>query len=277
MKRILISFPLLVPLVMASLAGAAGKSTVSQKKAAVPAVATGGEKSKNIDSVTGMEFVFVKGGCFQMGDAFGDGGSDEKPVHEVCVSDFYLGKYEVTMGEWEKVMKENHFSRKDCGPDCSAESISWNTIQEYIKKLNSMSGMKYRLPTEAEWEYAARSGGKKEKWAGTSDEKVLEDFAWFNKNSELKPKKKGLKKPNGLGLFDMTGNVAEWCQDFYGETYYAASPKDNPTGPATGEKRVLRGGGHYNPETESRTTSRLKDDPQMTDYSYGFRLVRVAR
>lgn len=245
--------------------------------AAVSAVApAAAAKAKNSDPTTGMEFVFVKGGCFQMGDVFDDGASDEKPVHEVCVSDFYLGTYEVTLGQWEKVMKHNPSSRQECGLDCPAESVDWDSIQAFIGKLNSMSGMKYRLPTEAEWEYAARNGGKKEKWAGTNDENKLEDFAWTINNSGSKPKKKGLKKPNGLGLYDMTGNVAEWCQDFYSETYYAVSPKDNPSGPVSGERRILRGGGHVDPGKNSRTTSRLNDDPKITDFSYGFRLLRPA-
>lgn len=260
---------MLFPLIAVSAALAA------EKPAATAAAVV---NDKNRDPATGMEFVLVKGGCFQMGDVFGDGGSDEQPVHEVCVSDFYLGKYEVTLGEWENVMQHNPSYRKECGPGCPVESVSWYSIQEFIGRLNSKSGTQYRLPTEAEWEYAARSGGKKEKWAGTSEEKMLKDFALFNKDGgPSHPQKKGLKKPNSLGLFDMTGNVAEWCQDFYAETYYTASPKDNPTGPAVGAKRVLRGGGHYDQAMNSRTTSRLKDEPHLTDFSYGFRLLRPAK
>jgi len=212
-----------------------------------------------------------------MGDVFGGGGSDESPVHEVCVSDYYLGKGEVTQGQWEKVMKKNPATRIECGVDCPVESVSWNDVQEYLVKLNSMGAMKYRLPTEAEWEYAARSGGKKEMWAGTSDEKVLENYAWYDKNSVSMGRRGGGKKPNGLGLVDMTGNVSEWCQDWYGETFYGASPKDNPVGPVDGSKRVLRGGGFYQSEKESRTTYRMSDEPGMRDYSYGLRLVRSAK
>lgn len=273
MKKFLINFSLTFSLVVVSLAAAAEKPAAIQQKSPAAVVA----QAKNSDPTNGMEFVFVKGGCFQMGDVFGDGGSDEKPVHEVCVSDFYLGKYEVTQGQWEKVMQANPSTRIDCGLDCPVESVSWEVVQEYIGKLNGLSGLQYRLPTEAEWEYAARSGGKKEKWAGTSDEKKLVDFAWFDKNSDSKAMKRGLKKPNGLGLYDMTGNVAEWCQDFYGETFYVASPKDNPVGPVTGDKRVLRGGGHYYSGMGSRTTSRMKDEPGIRDYSYGLRLVRSAK
>ena len=119
------------------------------------------------DTITGMELVTVKGGCFQMGDTFGDGQSDEKPVHKVCVSDFRMGKYEVTQGQWPKVMGNNPSYFSTCGGECPVENVSWNDAQEYIQKLNERrSGSAtrpYRLPTEAEWEYATRSGGKTER------------------------------------------------------------------------------------------------------------------
>jgi formylglycine-generating enzyme required for sulfatase activity len=112
-----------------------------------------------------MPFVFVKGGCYQMGDTFGDGKSDEKPVHDVCVSDFYMGKYEVTQGQWKRIMGNNPSSFSGCGDNCPVENVSWKDVQDFISRLNRQSGKRYRLPTEAEWEYAARSGGKREKWA----------------------------------------------------------------------------------------------------------------
>ena len=117
-----------------------------------------------------------------MGDTFGDGDADEKPVHEVCVDDFYLGKYEVTQGQWEKVMGNNPSCFK--GRDNPVEMVSWNDVQQFIDRLNSQSDRKYRLPTEAEWEYAARSGGKREKYSGTSQEGELDQYAWYDKNSE---------------------------------------------------------------------------------------------
>ena len=110
------------------------------------------------DSVTDMEFVYVDGGCFQMGDVFGDGeASDEKPVHEVCVDDFYIGKYEVTQGQWKAIMGDNPSKFDDCGDNCPVENVSWNDIQGFITKLNQQTGKNYRLPTEAEWEYAAKA------------------------------------------------------------------------------------------------------------------------
>lgn len=227
------------------------------------------------DPFTGTEFVFVKGGCYKMGDFFGDGDADEKPVHEVCVYDHYMAKYEVTQGQWQKVMNNNPSANNKCGLDCPVENVSWNEVNNYIKKLNIESGKRYRLPTEAEWEYAARSGGMEEKWAGTSDESRLGDFTWFNENSETVTHRVGTRKANDIGLYDMSGNVSEWCLDRYGEDYYNRSPRNNPMGPDTGEKRVLRGGSLE--DTKSvRTTKRFCDSPDITDGGYGFRLLLPA-
>lgn len=218
------------------------------------------------DPTTNMQLVFVKGGCYQMGDGL----SDENPVHQVCLSDFYLGKYEVTQFQWEKVMGKNPSTFKECGPDCPVEDVSWDDAQEFVKKLNTQSGKQYRLPTEAEWEYAARSGGKDERWAGTSDENSLSRYTWYDKNSSNLTHKVGLKKPNGLGLYDMSGNVSEWCQDWYNEAYYDDSPKDNPPGPDNGEKRVMRGGSWNNDAIVVQAGFRYWSDPV-----YGLNGVRL--
>lgn len=223
-----------------------------------------------------LEFVDIKGGCYQMGDTFGGGEPDEKPVHEVCVSDFSMARYEVTLHQWETVMGKQPASANPCGPDCPVDAVSWNMAQEFVGKMNSGSGKQYRLPTEAEWEYAARSGGKDEQWSGTSAEDGLGEFAWYLKNSGNQQHTTGQKKPNGLGLHDMSGNVAEWCQDWYGADYYAISPKDNPVGPAAGEKRVVRGGGPYD-SRDVRTPERHSDAPDIVDGDYGFRLVRPVK
>lgn len=226
------------------------------------------------DQTTGMNFVFVKGGCYNMGDVFGAGSSDEKPVHEVCVSDFYLGKYEVTQAQWEKVMGDNPSFDKKCGPDCPVGNVSWQKVQNFIRNLNSKSGNHYRLPTEAEWEYAARSGGKKEKWAGTSDEGNLKEFVWFNDNSGI-IQRVGLKKANGLGLHDMSGNIEEWCQDWYDEAYYVRSPKNDPYGADSGEKRALRGGSWNDSKDYVRVSARDSEEPANDEA--GFRLLLPAR
>ena len=224
------------------------------------------------DPIKAIEFVLIKGGCFQMGDTFGDGQADEKPVHTVCVDDYYIGKYEVTQGQWQSVMGNNPSYFKNCGEKCPVEQVSWNDIQEFIKKLNAKTGKKYRLPTEAEWEYAARSGGKKEKYAGTSSDVELGKYAWYSANSGGSTHPSGQKQPNSLGLYDMTGNVWEWCQDWYGEKYYSQSPRKNPSGPLSGTRRVLRGGAWIFEPAGIRAATRYGLTPASRSDLYGFRL-----
>jgi formylglycine-generating enzyme required for sulfatase activity len=166
------------------------------------------------DPATGMEFVLVKGGCFEMGDIYGDGYKNEKPVHQVCVDDFFMGKLLVTQKQWRAIMGNDPSFFKSCGENCPVEQVSSGDVQDYIRTLNQRSGKNFRLPTEAEWEFAARSGGKKEKWAGTNDQAELGAYAWYSANSGSETHPVGLKKPNGLGLYDMTGNVWEWASDW---------------------------------------------------------------
>ena len=225
--------------------------------------------------VTGMEFVFIKGGCFEMGDAFGDGDSAEKPVHEVCVDDFYLGKYEVTQGQWEKVMGRNPSRFK--GRDNPVETVTWNDVQRFMERLNSKSARKYRLPTEAEWEYAAKSGGKREIFSGTNQEGELGQYAWYSNNPGNQTHPVGQKEPNGLGLYDMSGNVWEWCADWYDAHYYQKSPKDNPRGPVNGALRVLRGGSWFSLPRYGRAACRIWYEPGGWNYTIGFRLASPAR
>jgi sulfatase modifying factor 1 len=203
-----------------------------------------------------IEMAEVKGGCFQMGDTFGDGEAIERPVHEVCLSDFAIGKYPVTQAQWVAVMGSNPSEFQD-GPDFPVENVNLRYVQKFIDRLNAMTGKHYRLPTEAEWEYAARSGGRREKWAGTSDESKLADYAWYAKNSTNKTHPVGTKNPNGLGLYDMSGNVMEWVQDRYAATWYGGSPKDNPHGPSVGQMVVARGGAWFQNAPDLRTSHRL--------------------
>jgi formylglycine-generating enzyme required for sulfatase activity len=226
------------------------------------------------DPATGMEFVLVKGGCFKMGDNFGDGLSGEKPVHEVCLDDYYIGKYEVTQKQWQKIMGSNISHFKKCGMDCPAESMSWIDANTFIAELNKTANQKYRLPTEAEWEYAARGAGKIEKFAGTSSADKLGDYAWQESNSYDQVHPAGKKKPNSLGLYDMTGNVWEWCLDWYDDGYYASSPKDNPTGPATGTNRLVRGCSWFDRANDCRASLRYSFSPKDSFKSIGFRLVK---
>jgi sulfatase modifying factor 1 len=229
------------------------------------------------DTETGMEFMFVKGGCYEMGDTFGDGYQNEKPVHEVCVDDYYIGKFEVTQGQWKTVRGNNPSYFRNCGDNCPVENVSWDDAQKFIRILNQRTGKTYRLPTEAEWEYAARSGGKREKWAGTSSESELGDYAWYSGNSNGRTHPVGRKKPNGIGLYDMSGNVWEWVQDIYSSAAYSSHSRNNPLYSSVGPGHVFRGGSwHYN-SRGVRATFRNHRTPILLirHHNVGFRLART--
>lgn len=222
-----------------------------------------------------IEMISVKGGCFQMGDTSGNGCINEEPPHDVCVADFSIGKYEVTQAQWQAVMGNN--PSKFIGDHRPVDSVSWNDAQAFISKLSRLTGIIYRLPTEAEWEYAARSGGQREKYAGTSNTHQVGEYAWFNDNSTQRTHTVGTKRPNQLGLHDMCGNVSEWVQDCYSDVYYKESPRENPRGPRMGNARVLRGGSWVNYARFVRTRTRLKLAPAERLDIVGFRLAATAR
>ena len=197
------------------------------------------------------EMAYVEGGTFQMGDTRNEGETDEKPVHSVSVSSFWMSKHEITQRQWESVMGSNPSSFKDCA-DCPVEQVSWEDIEEFLKKLNARTGGNYRLPTEAEWEYAAGGGSSNRTRFGNGRDVLDATEANFYASADYKEpyslvgeyRKKTVKvgsfRPNGLGLYDMTGNVWEWCSDWEGA--YSSAAQTNPTGAATGSGRVLRGG-----------------------------------
>jgi len=222
-----------------------------------------------------LEFVPVKGGCFDMGDTYGDGGGDEQPVHRVCVDDYAIGRFEVTQAQWEAVMGSNPSTFPQCGRNCPVESVSWNAVQEFISTLNAITGGNYRLPTEAEWEYAARSGGRKEKYSGTSKEADLGDYAWFGSNSDSQTHPVGQKKPNSLGIYDMSGNVWEWVEDIYSDTAYCSHDKENPVLMEGSANRVNRGGSWSFEASSLRTALRSYVYPGISSYYVGFRLVKT--
>ena len=216
------------------------------------------------------EMVFVEGGTFQMGSS--SGYSDEKPVHSVTLSGFNIGKYEVTQAQWNAVMGSNPSNFSGCD-NCPVENVSWNDVQQYITKLNSQTGRNYRLPTEAEWEFSAR-GGKSSKgfiYSGSND---LNAVAWSSNNSGSKTHAAGGKQANELGIYDMTGNVWEWCSDWYGN--YSSYSETNPTGASSGQYRVFRGGSWFNLATYCRAALRNSFDPVGRSDDYGFRLVLPA-
>lgn len=229
-------------------------------------------KSCNIQSysVNGVTFnmVKVKGGTFSMGATGSDGEADESPRHEVTLNDFYIGQFEVTQNLWEAVMGKNPSWHK--GKDLPVERVSWDDCQEFIKKLNEFTGMQFRLPTEAEWEYAARGGfkSKEYKYSGSNN---VEDVAWYKKNSGRRTHSVGSKSPNEIEVYDMTGNVWEWCQDWYGEKYYKEG-HSNGRGPKRGSYRVRRGGDYRYDEDVCRVSNRGNEYPSAASKHTGLRL-----
>ena len=222
-----------------------------------------------------INMIRVKGGCFDMGDWTGNGDEDELPVHEVCIDDYYIGETEVTQELFEAVMgglpsnRWNPTMNKD--PQGPVNYVSFAMVQDFIKELNKISGGYYRLPTEAEWEYAAREGGKDIVWPGTNNEGELGSYAVFNDNSEMFGQVKS-KKPNGLGLYGMAGNLLEWTEDFFDFDYYQESPKVNPYGPEHSTFKVVRGGSFLDPSHKLRTTYRYALESNKRLIYLGFRL-----
>lgn len=229
-----------------------------------------------------IEMIYVKGGTFRMGatEEQGDDAYDsEKPVHSVTLSDYYIGKFEVTQGLWEKVMgttiheqriKAGYSFTNGVGSDYPMYYVNWEEAQEFCRKLSQLTGKTYVLPTEAQWEYAAR-GGVKSRGYKYSGSNTIDDVAWYDDNYSTHPV--GTKLPNELGLYDMSGNVWEWCSDWYASDYYYDSPQSNPTGPSTGSYRVLRGGSWRNSARSCRVSNRNANDPSSRDDHYGFRVV----
>ena len=222
-----------------------------------------------------MAFVWVPGGCFLMGCGSWAGNcyDNEKPVHEVCVDGFLMGMFEVTQGQWQKVMGGN-YSSFNKGDDYPVNNISWNDAQKFIRRLSVLNKNRYqfRLPTEAEWEYACRSGGKPETYSGGSR---IDLVAWYNGNSASRTHRVGTKSPNGLGLYDMSGNVCEWCEDWYEKDFYSKSSKNNPEcEESSSGYRVLRGASWNNPPMDLRCGNRNRFLPGWQS-THGFRLIRL--
>lgn len=220
----------------------------------------------NIEMVKVEAGPFLMGGTVEMGEAE----SDETPIHSVSFThNFYIGKYEVTQALWQAVMGGINPSRFK-GDNLPVETVSWNDCQEFINKLNSMTNRKFRLPTEAEWEYAAR-GGIKSKGCRFSGSNNLVDIAWCYINAEEHTHPVGTKMPNELGIYDMSGNVYEWCQDWYGE-YRDYAAQVDPIGALEGEFRVTRGGCFWGIDKHYRASYRAKERPTSRNYLLGLRL-----
>lgn len=232
-----------------------------------------------------MKFVLIPAGSFKMGSGISHeatakkyGGEaewykDENPQHKVKISKrFYLQTTEVTQGQWERVMGNNPSHFKDCGEDCPVENVSWNDVQDFIKKLKDMEKTKkYRLPTEAEWEYACRAGSTTAFSFGDEVSR-LGEYGWYDDNSEGRTHAVGQKMPNAWGLYDIHGNVLEWCQDFYGD--YPSEPVADPKGPHADNERVLRGGSWKHAAWLTRSAHRRRGSPNKGYTSGGFRVTR---
>ena len=242
------------------------------------------------ETACGMSMVTIPGGEFMMGS--NDGGIDTKPAHQVKVDGFLMDQSEVTQEIYEKITGTNPSRRKY--PKNPVEQVTWTAAVKFCNARSSKEGLKpcydtntwtcdffangYRLPTEAEWEYACRSGSTSQFYYGENPDE-LRSFAWFEGNSDSKPHPAGQRKPNPWGLYDMAGNVWEWCNDFYGTKYYRESPASNPRGPNRGEKRVLRGGAWSSSAANCTSWVRNCDEAGLTDVcltmdSNGFRCVR---
>lgn len=228
--------------------------------------------------------VHVEGGSFTMGclPDHSNCSSNEEPAHRVELRSFRIGMYEVTQGQWEAVMgtsvsdqrdKANeNYSLRGVGSDYPMYYVSWGEIQDFIRKLNEITGGRYRLPTESEWEYAAQGGSLSRgyQYSGSGN---LGGVSWYGDNSGSKTHPVGQKSPNELGLYDMSGNVSEWCLDWYGRNYYGNSPERNPQGPATGSLRVYRGCSWNSSARSCRVSDRSRSSPDHRKNYLGFRLV----
>ncbi len=237
-------------------------------------------KEYTIDGLE-MEFVYIEPGTFMMGaeaDEQGSG-SAEKPKHEVTLTNgFYLGKYEVTKGQWEAVMGTTPWAGRSYvidDPDSPAVYVSWHDAREFIEEFKKREQGTFRLPTEAEWEYACRAGASTRfYWGDDPEYAAIGTYAWYAGNtwqaSEKYAHVVGQKLPNSWGLYDMSGNVWEWCADRWGD--YPADPVTDPLGPQTGSYRVLRGGGWYYNARNCRCANRFRYYPDHTNNNHGFRV-----
>jgi formylglycine-generating enzyme required for sulfatase activity len=253
-------------------------------------------KSSVVRTITtpgGLTMVLIPAGEFEMGDNNGD--PDEKPAHEVQVSPFCMDTHEVTQKAYEALMQQNPSKSK--GPDKPVDQVDWYHAVLFCNMRSLKEGLKpcydtktlacdfdangYRLPTEAEWEYACRAGTR-DKYSFGNDGAKLKNYAWFKANAGQATHPVGQKAPNPWGLYDMHGNVAEWCHDFYSETFYLQSPAKDPHGPASGDKCVLRGGSWRTSEDGCRSPARNSETLRFADACFGsdacgFRCVRSGK
>jgi len=216
----------------------------------------------------GMKLARIPAGEFMMGSG---SYSQETTVHTVTLSaDFWIGQNEVTQDEYRRVMGTSPAAFQ--GNERPVEGVSWEDASEFCRRLGAQERETYRLPTEAEWEYVCRAGSRSAFCYGDDDTR-LGEFAWYDASAGPKTHPVGSRKPNDWGIYDMHGNVWEWCQDWYGEDFYSTGPSTDPKGPSTGEYRVLRGGCWYNRPVFCRSARRDFNRPDYRDDGIGFRVV----
>jgi formylglycine-generating enzyme required for sulfatase activity len=264
----------------ADFSGADKKAAPKKKKKGSLKTDEGDEKLDPIIKKLQADMVLVEGGTYTMGwleGRDGEGYDNEKPAHEVTVSDFHISRFQVTQAQWRAVMGSDppKLPNKGCD-DCPVENVSWDNVQDFLEKLNKLTGQNYRLPTEAEWEFAARGGNQSQGYlySGSND---LDEVGWYLDNSNSKTHPVGQKKANELGLFDMSGNVKEWCQDCWHETYEGAPSGGRAWLAASGGNcsyRVFRGGSWNNVNRYCRVADRYREFDSFLFNNSGFRLAR---
>ena len=239
-------------------------ASAQQQNKVVTAKVTGTTYTETVKGLN-LKMIYVEGGTFAMGSK--RGGSAEKLVHNVTLDSYYIGETEITQAQWRAIMGSN--PSRFTGDNHPVENVSWEDAQEFCKKLSALTGKKYVLPTEAQWEYAAR-GGNKSKGYTYSGSNREDDVVVYDASSHYNVKS---KKPNELGIYDMSGNLEEWCSDWYDSSYYSTSPETNPHGPSSGSLRVLRGGSFCFDASSCRVALRNNGNPSGRYDVCGFRVV----
>ena len=266
-------------------AASVGNATISVWDSAghwadVSVTVLAGSSPTHYTNSLGMTFIWIPAGSFTMGSPQNEpaGSYDERPLHQVTLTEsFFMQETEVTQAQWKAVMGNNPSDHKSC-PDCPVENVSWDDAQAFITRINMRGEGIYALPTEAQWEYAARAGTSTAFYNGgitNTDcgyDPNLNAIGWYCNHPDRQSQPVAQKAPNAFGLYDMSGNVKEWCQDWYLYVYYSRSPSVDPTGPATGDYRILRGGGWYSRVEKCRSASRSFNYPDVRLFDIGFRL-----
>ena len=230
-----------------------------------------------LQTATYPEMVTVEGGTFTMGDEHGEGAANEQPTHQVTLKSFKIAKTETTVAQWRAFCNATGRAMPEAPSwgwinSHPIVNVSWDDAVAYTDWLSEKMDADYRLPTEAEWEYAAK-GGKLSKGTKYSGGRSLDNAGWYDSNSGRQTQAVATKNSNELGIYDMSGNVWEWCKDWYGEDYYKSSPATNPKGPTSGEHRVLRGGCWFFDATVCRVACRIHRPPSYGNNFRGFRVV----